>query len=92
MLRAFRRQFRATTDADVQAFRHAASALGSGPTLNLQAAEPFLNQITIDPSMRGCSIQDLRLSLAGWHLGMSIRSGNFSNGVEVASWIRNNLM
>ena len=91
IIAAFRTQFQAATDADVQAWNDALAALGTGNTLNMGAAEAPLSRISINPSGRGNSIQDLRLSLVGWRLGQLITSGYFGDRAAVARWIRTNL-
>jgi hypothetical protein len=88
---AFRTQFRAATEEDVAAWNEALAALGSGERLDMAAAEAPLRRISIDPSKRGNSLQDLRLSLVGWRLGQLIAAGAFPNGAAVAAWIRANL-
>jgi hypothetical protein len=91
IIAAFRTQFQAATDADVQAWNEALHALGSGEQLDMSAAEAPLRRVAINPSGRGNSIQDLRLSLVGWRLGQLISSGSFNDGAAVARWIRSNL-
>ncbi|HET7461251.1 MAG TPA: DUF4157 domain-containing protein [Longimicrobium sp.] len=91
IIRAFRTQFRAATDADVAAWNEAQAAMGTGPQLDMAAAEAPLRRIAIDPTLRGNSIQDLRLSAVGWRLGQLIGAGAFASGAAVAAWIRANL-
>ena len=92
IIAAFRTQFNAATEADVQAWNDALNALGTGDTLNLNAAEAPLSRIQINFQNRGNSIQDLRLSMVGWRLGQLISSGAFGNDrARVAGWIRTNL-
>lgn len=91
ILRAFRAQFAAATDQDVQVFRGAEGVLGAGPQLNLTAANSALQGISVNPSNRGNSYQDLLLTLYGWRLGQLIRHGQLTTGVAVAAWIRANL-
>ncbi len=92
IIQAFRTQFQATTDEDVQAWNDALTALGTGDELNLAAAEAPLSRIAINNENRGNSIQDMRLSLVGWRLGQLISSGAFGEDrTAVASWIRTNL-
>ncbi|MDJ0574107.1 MAG: DUF4157 domain-containing protein [Xenococcaceae cyanobacterium MO_234.B1] len=91
IITAFRTQFQAATDADVQAWNEALTALGRGNVLNIGAAEAPLSRISINPAGRGNSIQDLRLSLVGWQLGQLISSGAFGDRAAVARWIRTNL-
>ena len=87
----FLRQFSRASAHDVELFRQAEAALGTGPKLNLEAAIKILHGISVDDRMRGNSYQDLALSLVGWHFGKMIRSGQFANNAEVAQWIRANL-
>jgi len=91
VIAAFRAQFEATTDDDIAAWNEALAALGTGPSINLAAAEGPLSRIHIDPTQRGNSIQDLRLSLVGWRLGQMISAGEFADNTAVAAWIRTNL-
>jgi hypothetical protein len=88
---AFRTQFEAATDADVAAWNEALAAMGTGPRLDMAAAEAPLRRIAINPALRGNSIQDLRLSAVGWRLGQLIGAGAFGSGAQVATWIRANL-
>jgi hypothetical protein len=88
---AFRTQFQATTDDDIEAWNAATEALGSGDTLDRNAIEGPLNRITVDPTLRGNSREDLRLSLIGWRLGEKFSNGEFGSRAEVARWIRRNL-
>jgi hypothetical protein len=91
IINAFRAQFTACTDADVQAWNDALAAAGTGDTLNMAAAEHALRRVSIGFAGRGNSIQDLRLSMVGWRLGQLISSGAFATGAQVAAWIRANL-
>jgi hypothetical protein len=92
-LLGFRRQFRRAGAREETAFLQAATALGPGPTLDLDAAEFALKPILerIDINQQGNSYQDLRLSLLGWWLGQAVRSGKLSERAEVATWLRLNL-
>jgi RHS repeat-associated protein len=87
----FLRQFNRATDADIQVFRKAELALGSGHRLNIAEAMVILRQISIDSSMRGNSYEDLALSLVGWHFGRLLREGHFTSTAQVADWLRVNL-
>lgn len=92
IIQAFRAQFAACSDADVTAWNKAITASGLGDTLDLGAAEPELQRISIVYAQRGNSIQDLRLSLVGWRLGQLLRSNAFGNDRKrVAAWLRTNL-
>jgi Domain of unknown function (DUF4157) len=93
MLDGFKRQFKQATDQDVLAFRQANVALGTALTMDMSAAETALKPIKdkINPKLRGNSVQDLRLSLAGWNLGQLISAGKFATGGDVAKWVRLNL-
>lgn len=89
----FRTQFEAATDDDVRAFQEALDALGTGGTLDMDAAEAPLQRIMVgvDQTGKGNSIQDLRLSLVGWRLGQLIGDGSLATGAQVAGWLRTNL-
>ncbi len=94
VIAAFRAQFQATTDDDIAAWSAAQAQLGTGNTLDRSALEGStspLNRIAVDPSQRGNSQQDLRLSLVGWKLGQLIQSGAFPDRTSLARWIRTNL-
>ena len=91
MIAHFRAQFLATTDDDIAAWRQAIAALGSTDVLDMAAAEAHLRRIAIDPSKRGNSIQDLRLSLVGWQLGELLQRNHFPDRAAVGAWIRHNL-
>lgn len=91
VISAFRRQFQAATEQDIAAWNEAQGALGNNSKLDMNAAEGPLGRIAIDPSGKGNSRQDLRLSLVGWQLGQLIDRGAFSNRAAVAQWIRANL-
>jgi hypothetical protein len=90
IIAAFRRQFKACTDADVAAWNEALAAYRSDPN-SLEAPGNALDRIAVDPTMKGNSRQDLRLSLVGWRLGEMIRAGEFTDGKAVAAWIRKSL-
>ncbi|MGC1121820.1 MAG: SpvB/TcaC N-terminal domain-containing protein [Candidatus Methanofastidiosia archaeon] len=47
--------------------------------------------IGVDKSKSGCSYEDLRLSLMGFHLGKLIKEGTLRDPSDVAKWIRTNL-
>lgn len=85
------RQFSRATAADVQVFRQAERALGSGHRLDIASAMIILRQIRVDPSMRGNSYQDLALSLVGWRFGRLLREGHFTSSTQAADWLRVNL-
>jgi hypothetical protein len=94
ILNGFRAQFQQATPADVTTFRDALTKLGTDLlTIDTNAAEPPLKPIRdkIDFTQEGCSIQDLRLSLAGWRFGQDILTGRFSDRDQMHDWIRNNL-
>lgn len=94
VLEAFRAQFAAATDADVQVFISAEQNLGTGSPLDLASASSTLSGIRVDSTLRGNSYQDLLLSLYGWRLGQWINySGRkYATKTGVAAWIRTNLM
>lgn len=97
LLQGFLAQFHRATDSDIQAFLDAEAALADRPevcqntSLDLKKAEPFLRKIEIHPDWQGNSIQDLRLSLMGWHLGRMVRAGCFTQSDEIGRWLRKNL-
>jgi len=94
IIAAFRAQFNATTDADIAAWNEALMMLGPNTTLNPAALEgpaSPLNRIAVDPTLKGNSQQDLRLSLVGWRLGQMLSGGEFTSRAAVAYWIRRNL-
>ncbi len=91
VISAFKTQFESVTEADISSWNEAVTALGTGNTLDIKNAETPLRRIPIDYANKGNSIQDLRLSLVGWRLGQLIGEGKFSNGIEIAQWIRTNL-
>lgn len=93
ILNGFKRQFKQATDQDVLAFRQANVALGTAQAIDMSAAEIALKPIKdkINPKLRGNSVQDLRLSLAGWNLGQLISARKFATGGNVAEWVRLNL-
>lgn len=91
IIAAFRAQFQACTDADVEAWQQAVDALSVGAQLNMTAAEVPLGRIAVDPTMRGNSRQDLRLSLVGWRFGQLISTGWFPDRASAATWLRTNL-
>lgn len=103
MIAGFQLQFHRALENPhyVEFFRQAERALtegqrpgtrGGDEIINMTAAFRFLRQIPLNVLWRGNSYQDLRLTLAGWHLGRMIRSGRFSNRAEIAQWLRNNLI
>ncbi len=89
-LLGFRAQLVRATADDEATFDRALAALGTGPATDLAAAEaelvPLFRKIDVDS--RGNSLQDLRLSLLGWSLGVAIREGTMAAGSEVAAWVR----
>jgi hypothetical protein len=91
IIAAFRTQFQACTDDDITAWQQAIEALGVGATLDMSAAEVPLGRIAVDPTMRGNSRQDLRLSLVGWRFGQLISGGRFPDRSAAAAWLRSNL-
>ncbi|MCP4123236.1 MAG: DUF4157 domain-containing protein, partial [Bacteroidetes bacterium] len=88
---AFRMQFHATTDEDIEAWNNAIESLGTRDILNRSAIEDSLSRIAINPELRGNSREDLRLSLIGWRMGQMISNNEFTSRAEIATWIRNNL-
>lgn len=92
----FANQYQATNPADVTAFQNALAALtnpNNPLVINLSAAIPYLKTIEtrIKPNSKGNSVQDLRLTLLGWHLAQEIIKGKFRDRMEVAKWLRLNL-
>ena len=92
VLGAFRAQFAACTAADVQIFRRAEVALGTGRPLDMAAAKPMLRGIRVTPTQRGNSYEDLLLSLYGWRLGQDIKTSRFSATAGITAWVHANLM
>jgi hypothetical protein len=92
ILGAFRDQFAAATDADIQAFEDADQLLGTSPKLDGAAADGKLHSIRVVPTQRGNSYQDLLLSLYGWRLGQLVKDGKVKSGAEIGTWVRTNLM
>jgi hypothetical protein len=89
----YRAQFHATTDDDLAAWQEALRVSGKGRAFDWQALEGAsspLGAITI-ANGEGNSVQDLRLSLAGWRLGQLIACGAFDRRQDVAAWIRRTL-
>jgi hypothetical protein len=92
VLLAFRDQFHACTDADIQAFKSAERALGTSATLDMRSSTALLEGgIHVVPTQTGNSYQDLRLSLYGWRLGQDVKAGRFRAGAEVGTWVRANI-
>jgi RHS repeat-associated protein len=87
-------QFNAATSADVDAFKRAVAALGTGDKLDLDAALAVLkadNGIKIDQTLQGNSYQDMLLTVVGWRLGSDIKSGKITDRNQVADWVMKNL-
>jgi hypothetical protein len=91
ILRKFREQFAACTDADVQVFQDALGSLGNQSPLAINTAKGKIRSIRVDESLSGNSYADLLLSLFGWRLGQDILAGKFASGADVATWIRQNI-
>jgi hypothetical protein len=86
---AFRAQFRATTHADIAAWNEALDVLRN--TGSTETPGNPLERISVDPTLKGNSRQDLRLSVVGWQLGRMIRAEEFASRAQVAEWIRQHL-
>jgi|GEM_PF-150382 len=90
ILGGFRRQFSATSDADLAAWRQALQMAGPGIPLDRQAVEgpesPPL-AIAVGDGV-GNSAQDLRLSLVGWRLGGLMSEGAFADRRAIGTWLR----
>ncbi len=90
-IHVFREQLNAVKDQYVDAFLRADAALGNAAVVNLAAADRILHEIPIDPTGRGNSYQDLRLSLLAWHFGRMLGAGKFVDGAAATTWLRQNL-
>ena len=92
-LLGFRAQLARANEEDEATFDRALAALGTGPTMDMDAAEAALGPLfrRIDVNAKGNSFQDLRLSLLGWWFGEAIRRRTLVSGPEVAAWVRVNL-
>jgi hypothetical protein len=91
ILRKFREQLAACTDADVQVFQDALGSLGNQSPLAINTAKTKIRSIRVDESLSGNSYADLLLSLFGWRLGQDILAGKFASVADVATWIRQNI-
>jgi hypothetical protein len=87
----FRQQFAAATTADIAVFRSAVAKLGTGSPLNKVSASAEMHGITVIPTGRGNSYQDLLLTIYGWRLGQTIKIDNPPKS-DITSWVRTNLM
>jgi len=93
ILGAFRAQFNATTDGDLEAWRKALERSGPGTAFHRRAVEGRrspLRAIQVNDG-EGNSVQDLRLTLVGWRLGQLIGSGAFADRRAIAAWLRRTL-
>ena len=92
-LLGFRAELARANEEDEATFDRALAALGTGPTMDIDAAEAALGPLfrRIDVNAKGNSFQDLRLSLLGWWFGEAIRRRTLVSGPEVAAWVRVNL-
>jgi hypothetical protein len=91
ILDTFRQQFAAATTADIAVFRSAVAKLGTGSPLNKVSASAEMHGITVIPTGRGNSYQDLLLTIYGWRLGQTIKIDNPPKS-DITSWVRTNLM
>ncbi len=90
ILGAFRAQFEATMDADIAAWHDALRRAGTETHFNRAAVEGPdnpLDKITVAGDV-GNSVQDLRLTLAGWHLGDLIARDAFRDRQAIGRWLR----
>lgn len=90
ILGGFRRQFSATSEADLAAWQEALRVVGPGTPLGRRAvdgAESPLLAIDVGDGV-GNSGQDLRLSLVGWRLGQLIGDGAFADRRAIGPWLR----
>jgi RHS repeat-associated protein len=89
----YRKQFQSATLSDIKTFLLAEKKLGTTPKLETEEAFSELEKIKVCEGCRGCSYEDLRLSLLGWYFGQRIRNKEkgFRTPQEVANWIRTNL-
>jgi len=91
ILESFRQQFAAATTSDVAVFRSAVAKLGTGSPLDKVSASAEMHGITVIPTGRGNSYQDLLLSIYGWRLGQTIKI-TIPPTSDITSWVRTNLM
>lgn len=92
-LATYRAQFGATTQGDIAACHKALRAGGRGKALDRQALEgpgSPLRAIAVGNG-EGNSVQDLRLSVAGWRVGQMVEHGAFGDRQAIAAWIRRTL-
>ncbi len=85
-----RAQFAAATAEDTAAFRAAIACLGPDLQLDLGCMDEYLAPIHVG-SGRGNSLQDLRLSCAGYCFVQLLRSGRLKTRQEAGEWVRRNL-
>jgi hypothetical protein len=92
-LATYRAQFAATTDADIAAWHEALRLCARGRELDRRALEGPRSPLRVIAvgSGEGNSVQDLRLSLAGWRFGQLIGAGAFGDGRQIGAWIRRTL-
>jgi hypothetical protein len=90
---AFRTQFQAATDADVEAWNEALATMRAGGGYDAAAQEgpgAPLDRIAVGTG-KGNSRQDLRLSMVGYRFGEMVQSGAFATRADAAAWLRANL-
>ncbi len=83
-------QFSAATAADTAAFRAALACVKPGLRLDLECMDKYLASIQVGTG-RGNSLQDLRLSCAGYCFVQLVRSGRLVTRQEAGEWVKQNL-
>jgi hypothetical protein len=90
-LAAYRAQFAATTAQDMAAWHEALRLCGRALDRRaLEGPRSPLRAIRLGGG-EGNSIQDLRLTLAGWRFGELIGAGTLADRREASAWIRHAL-
>jgi len=88
---AFKKQFHLASESELTTFLQAGASLGDSAQIDMKNAEKHLKRIEIHPEYEGNSINDLKLSLAGWELGRLIRAGKLRTPADAAKWLRTNI-
>ena len=76
----------------VETFRSAERALGSGETVDVRSCDHVLRQIPINTAQSGNSYADLLLSCVGWHFGRRIRNAIITTPAAAGQFVRRNLV